>query len=180
MPSGGKLTLHQKILNACASLKTRKGLDKAPRKKVASLCGFPRKESGSYMNALRLLQKKGYVTYDKEYIEITDLGMKHADHEAPLGSNKDALEEAKAKFKSSKMKQILDIVFDGDVHLLNDVRVKVGASNLGDASWNNVLGPIKKEGYIEKIKDSKTGKPAIKATIELFPFGHPHDKNEED
>ena len=169
----GKLTLHQKILNTAASLKSR-GVDPAPRKKVAQLCGFPKGESGSYKNALRTLRdKKKFVEYTTTEISVTDAGMKNADPGAEIGSNKDALEDFKAKFKSSKMKEILGILFDGKVHNLQEVREKIGATNLTDASFKNVLGPLKTQNLIEKTKDGN-GQPALQATDDLFPYGRPN------
>ena len=57
MTATSKIPISQNILNATATLS--KGTTKyVSRKKVASLCGFAKKESRSYLNQITILKKK--------------------------------------------------------------------------------------------------------------------------
>lgn len=169
MAPAGKLSIGQKILNASASLHA-KGFKKVPRKQVARMCGHPKQEK-VFTNALGILKnRKNQLSYDKEFIILTEAGYKEADPEAPLGNNKDALESAQSKFKSGKMKQILAVVADGKLHTRASIASAIGADHT-KKSFGNLLGPLRTQGYIKYLKDA-TGEPAIKATVELIPFGH--------
>jgi hypothetical protein len=105
MAPAGKTTIPQKILNVTASLARRRNV-KVSRQKVATLCGYPKQER-SFTNALGMLQNKKFQNiYGKEDIEVTEAGYDLADPSAPVETNKDALEQAKTKIKSSKARQI--------------------------------------------------------------------------
>lgn len=70
------------------------------------MCGYPKQER-SFTNALGMLQNKKFQNiYGKEDIEVTEAGYDLADPSAPVETNKDALEQAKTKIKSSKARQI--------------------------------------------------------------------------
>uniref|UniRef100_A0A7S3P8P0 Uncharacterized protein n=1 Tax=Amphora coffeiformis TaxID=265554 RepID=A0A7S3P8P0_9STRA len=170
-PSNGKLSMKQKILNATASLKAR-GIDKAPRSRVSKLCGFP-KETKSYTNCLGQLKKEdgGLIIVDKDYIILTDKGMDKANPEAPLGNNKEALQKALTKFKSSKQKQVLEILSDGRVHTHQKIAELIDADHK-KKSFGNLLGPFKTAGYAVAVK-MNSGEKALEGTEELFPFGKP-------
>lgn len=167
MAPANKLTFKQKIINATASLAAKGGVKKVSRKKVFATCGIY-KQTNSHGNTLRHLQNKdGYIKYDKETIELTEKGDKHADPEAPIGSNRDALEEAKEKFKLQKEQAILDIVSDGRVHTRKEIGEKIGREHT-KKSFGNLLGPLKKAGYIDYVKEN--GEAAVCGTKELIPF----------
>lgn len=169
-PASSKLPIHQKIINAVAQSNAR-GIPKAPRKKIASICGYP-KETKSYNNALGKLRKNGWIHFDRDSIEITTEGRKHADAGAPLGSNVEALEEAKSKFKSAKQKQLLQILYDnrleGRIESRADIAARIGADHT-KKSFTNILSPVKTQGFMDYVKDAE-GQPALEATDELFPF----------
>ena len=171
MPKVGKLTIAQQIINAVAFWKSLGYDNGAPRKKVGIMCGQFKGESGSYKNALRMLEKKKeWIILSKECIDLTDDGMKHADKTSTPRSTRDIFELIKTKFKSTKMKEILDILMDGEIHLIVDIRKKIRATNLTDASFNNIIGPLKTSGFVHKVKDPVTGKDGLQASKELFPF----------
>ena len=171
MPKVGKLTIAQQIINTVAFWKSLGYDNGAPRKKVGIFCGQFKGESGSYKNALRILEnKKEWIILSKECIDLTDEGMKHADKTSTPRTTKDIFELIKTLFKSSKMKDILDILMDGEIHLIVDIRKEIGATNLTDASFSNIIGPLKTNGFVQKLKDPVTGKDGLQASNELFPF----------
>ena len=164
MSPANKRSTHQKILNATASYAAR-GIAKAPRKKVAALCGFSA-ETKSYVNSLGLLKnKKKYIVFDKETITITELGLVHAEPIAQAKSNQELLDTAKEKVKG-KGKLVLDVLFDGKTHS----RVAVGEAIDADPtkkSFMNIFGPLKKLEFIEYVKD-EAGEPGFRMTDCLF------------
>jgi hypothetical protein len=169
-PCKGKQTMHQKILNATASLAAR-GIKKAPRRQVAAMCGFP-KETKSYDNSLRLLRKtKGYIVVDKETITLTELGLEHAEPTEPTESNSDILAQAKDKIKSKKSKQILDILADGRTHTRKEVGSIIDADPT-KKSFVNLLSPLKTLNYIDYLQDDG-GEQALRMEDSMFPFGRP-------
>jgi alkylated DNA nucleotide flippase Atl1 len=170
MVSGKKPSIPETILNVAANAASDKEGYKVSREEVAKKCGYP-KQPTVYMNALRSLQKKGYLTYDKTSITVYQLGFDNADMEAAPKNNEQQLEKAKEKFKSQKQKQILDIVFDGGVHSYVEIANVIGADH-NKRSFQNLLGPLKSSEYVIYTKDAD-GKKALEAHDSLFPFGRP-------
>ena len=170
MAPKAKLPIWQKIVNATAAAATR-GERKAPRVKVAKMCGFP-KEPTVYMNAMRdLKNKKKYLVYDTEWITLTPEGFEKADLDAEPGSNQDALQAAQEKFASKKQKRILEICFDGRTHSFQEIGELIDHDHK-KASFTNLTGPLKTNEYVTYMKD-KDGNKALYATDNLFPFGRP-------
>ena len=168
-----KISISQSILNAAASL----GGNNVCRVKVAKRCGHP-KQDKVYMNALRILKtKKNYLDYDKTTITLTEEGLENAVAEAPIGDNNEALEKAKAKVPGNKAKQILDIVFDGQVHSRAEVAERIN-HDVTKKSFGNLLMKIKKEEFIAYAK-TDDGEDGIIGTDELFPFGRPGAEDDE-
>jgi hypothetical protein len=122
--SSGGTPVWQNAIDAVAFLEPRYG-DKVPRQKVASICGFPHQKVSNWANSLTdLKNKKMYIECDKDFIWLTALGKKHANKTDPASGNKDLLEKAKEKIKSSKGKAMIDMLSDGRTYS----RVKVAAT----------------------------------------------------
>lgn len=163
----GEPSMKQKILNNAAALHN-KGFKKVCRKRVEKMCGVTNKNKRSHDNALGLLRKnEKYLTFDKETIELNEEGMKNADPEALPGNNDSALAAAKKKCPGTTAHAILDIVMDGKDHTADQIYKDLGLE-MGDRSYSNVLGKIKREGFIEYCKVD--GKKGIRATDDLIPF----------
>ena len=115
-----------------------------------------------------LKNKKLQIVYDSETITILQAGFDKADPDAPIGSNKEALEAAKQKFKSPKDKKILDICSDGKVHTRAEVASRIGSDHT-KKSFGNLLSPLRSAQYIDYLKN-EDGEAAIQGTEELIPF----------
>ncbi|CAB9525348.1 expressed unknown protein [Seminavis robusta] len=169
MSPAKKLTTEQKIINAAATLSRRGKTKHVCRKKVAAMCGF-NKETKSYGNCLgNLKNKKKFIAYDKETIELLPAGEENAEPEAELGSNAEVLEACKAKVTGGKPKQVLDILSDGRTYSRAKIGEMIGSDHT-KKSFINILSPLKKPGYIEYVKD-ENDEPALRMHDDMFPFG---------
>ena len=166
-----KPSISQKILNSTASLS--KGTTKhVCRKKVAAMCGFAKKETGSYTNQIGILKnKKKYIVVDKDSIYLTEEGLKHAEQEAPVADNCEALEKAMGKIKMGKGKLVFKLLSDGKTYTRQEIGAEIGNDHT-KPSFTNILGPLKSLGYIEYVE--KDGEKACRMMDDMFPFGRPN------
>jgi len=166
----------QKILNATAHLSSST-TKHVSRKKVAQLCGFPKKESRSYTNQIGILKnnKEWIIVVDAETIALTQEGLKHAHAEPPAVDNNESLEKAKEKLKMGKGKRVFELLSDGKVYTREEIGKAVGSDHT-NRSFNNILGPLKSVGYIDYVE--KNGEKACVMTDDMFPFGRPGSNEE--
>ncbi|CAB9530405.1 expressed unknown protein [Seminavis robusta] len=162
--------LWQQILDNTHAVCVQSGEDKAPRKKVASMCGFP-SETGTYKNAITTLKKKEYMVVDVEFFTPTVLGRENAKEVDVAKSNGEQLEMAKEKVTGAKAKKMMDILSDGQAHGREKVAKEL-ESDPTKASWKNFLSKVKGQDCLEYCEDDD-GKPALRLPDWIFPFGRP-------
>lgn len=176
MTAAPKVPISQKILNATASLS--KGTTKyVSRKKVAALCGFPKQESRSYLNQISILKKKkNFIVLDgKDFIGLTEEGLQNAEQVAPVTSNRESLDAAKAKIESAKGKRIFEIAEDGQTHTYAEIG-RLIQSDHTKRSFLNLLGPLKNKHTCIEYVTTETGEKAIRMVDDMFPFGRPGEE----
>lgn len=171
-PKGNKggPVLWQQILDNAHAVCVINNEDKAPRKKVASMCGFP-SETGTYKNAITTLKKKEYVQVDKEFFTLTQLGKENAKQVEVAKSNEEQLEKAKEKASGAKVKKMMDYLANGKP-MSRELLAEKLDSDPKKPSWKNFLSKVKGEQLLEYCKDEE-GNPAVRLPDWIFPFGRP-------
>jgi hypothetical protein len=154
-------TADMKILNMLAAHKVKFQQDSVEKEKVGGLAKIP--GSSTVRNALAKLRKKEWIEVTNGLVQITALGMQHANVEAieiPTSN-----EDHQAKVKESlnpKQVQLFDLISDGLPNDKEAVRVALGFET--NSTWRNFLAALKKQRIIEE--DTKT---TIQLTKNMFP-----------
>ena len=167
--SGGT-PLWQQILDNAHAVCVQDKVEKASRKKVANMCGFPT-ETGTYKNAITTLKKKEYMEVDSEFLTPTELGVENAKQVDVAKSNQEQLEMAKERVTGVKGKKLMDILADGKAHAREAVAEELD-SDPTKPSWKNFLSLVKKQDCLEYC-DDEDGNPALRLPDWIFPFGRP-------
>jgi hypothetical protein len=124
---------------------------------VFKLAGYSKSKGGkAFANTITILKKhKKLIVFDKETMDLTELGAAIAEPTASLPSRDEQLEKAKQDLKKggSKGKELLDLLRDGNVHSRADIAEGLGYDDAKKKGFVNLLSILKGEDLIQYVKD---------------------------
>lgn len=164
---GKGLSSQLRIMIAIAQ-QNRLGVEAPCRKKIASMADM--KNAGSYNTILGRMKKKGDIEYpDKTSVVLTEAGKEVvAPHLPPEPQcNKDYHDELKKKIARAKVRQMFDLLADGEDHALAELAQLAGFEETS-ASFKVYVGCLNPN--VEKFK-MDDGAKGIRLKDECFPFG---------
>lgn len=170
--------VHQKIVNLVAALSSQDSNNKAPRKQVMTMSGYPPKNTGFKIALSTLKTKKQCLTYDSETIVLTNLGRSVAEPvEVVLPSNEDNMAKLRDSLKGNKAKMIFDALIDGRVHSREAIAIAVGYDEANCSGFRVAISQLASKDLMKYCEDNN-GEPGLQLTDLVFPFGRPDASDE--
>jgi hypothetical protein len=164
--SAKKPSMKGRILQALASQHSL-GKETVEKELIMSLCAVTNKHT--FETTCSSMKKDNLVDYSGSTLgmKLTDLGREKVgpDAVAPPVDNAAAQETLRENLKSSKSKQMFDILTDGAAHSRAELAEKVGM-DAGAKTFKTYISYLSK--IVEKVEDGK-----VRLINAAFPCGRP-------